>query len=109
MKGDFEGSIYLAFDLELFEVLNVWSIGLNLMRAFEWRERNVCETYYLVVIMQTVEMMSNDPPGTWLSGRSGSSSHIAIMISTMAILVIWPITAIFAMLMTSSRHLNGVS
>ena len=47
MKGDFEGVINLALDLELFKVLNALSRGLNLTRSFEWREWKVCETQYL--------------------------------------------------------------
>jgi hypothetical protein len=49
---------------------------------------------------------SNDPPSTRLPGKDGSYSHIAVEFSIAAILVIWLITATFAMLTTCAQHLH---
>lgn len=54
---------------------------------------------------------SREPPRTWLPGKSGSYSHMAVAFSMATILVIWPMTATFAMLTTCLKQLykNGVS
>jgi hypothetical protein len=43
---------------------------------------------------------SKDLFNTWLSGRDGSYSQIAFVVSTAAIFVIWAITSNFARLIT---------
>ena len=50
--------------------------------------------------------MSSDPPKTRLSGRSGSYSQMAVVVSTAAIFVICPITSIVPKLTTCPRHLG---
>jgi hypothetical protein len=44
-----------------------------------------------------------------LSGRSGSYSQIADVVSTAAIFVIWLITSIFPRLTTCPRHLEDLN
>ena len=54
----------------------------------------------LMAMVRMAAMTSSDPPSTRLSGNEGSYSHIAVMVSTAAIFVMWLITAILAMLTT---------
>jgi hypothetical protein len=54
-------------------------------------------------------MTSSDPPRMWLPGNNGSYSQMAVAVSIAAILVIWLITAMFTMLTTCPKHLNGIS
>ena len=60
----------------------------------------------LIAMVRRVAMTSSELPKTWLSGRAGSYSHIADVVSTAAILVIWPITTTFARLTMCAKHLR---
>jgi len=63
----------------------------------------------LIATVRTDAMTSSNPPRTRLLGNNGSYSHMAVAVSIAVILVIWLITAMFAMLMTCPQHLNGIS
>jgi fucose 4-O-acetylase-like acetyltransferase len=63
----------------------------------------------LIVMVHTDVMTSSDPPRTQLLGNNGSYSYMAVVVSIAVILVIWLITAMFAMLTTCPQHLNGIS
>jgi hypothetical protein len=59
--------------------------------------------------VHTDVMTSSDPPRMQLLGNNGLYSHMAVVVSIAAILVIWLITAMFTMLTTCPQHLNGMS
>jgi uncharacterized membrane protein len=63
----------------------------------------------LIAMVHTDAMTLSDPPRMWLLGNNGSYSHMAVAVLIAVILVIWLITAMFAMLTTCSQHLNGIS
>ena len=65
-----------------------------------------CHT--LTAKVRTAAITSNAPPSTQLSGKLGSYSHIALVVSTVAILVMWLMKATFVRLITWAKHLwNG--
>ena len=78
----------------------------------EWLENTRKSEQFKSTLIATVHMdaMSlSDPPRMWLLGNNRSYSHMAVAVSIAAILVIWLIMAMFAMLMTCPKHLNGIS
>ena len=62
-------------------------------------------TLTLIAMVLIDAMTSRDPPRTRLPGNSGSYTYMAVVFSTAAILVIWPMMATFAMLTTCPKHL----
>ena len=63
----------------------------------------------LIATVRTDAMTSSDPLRMRLLGNNGSYSHMAVAVSIATILVIWLITAMFVMLTTCPKHLNGIS
>ena len=63
------------------------------------------EAWILIAMVRMAAMTSREPPTMRLSGNEGSYSQIAVMVSTAATFMIWPITATSARLMTWAKHL----
>ena len=61
----------------------------------------------LIARVWTMVMTSKDPPRTWLADSWGSFSHIAVIVSTAAILVICDMMSISARLITCLRQLGN--
>ena len=63
------------------------------------------EIHTLMARVQMVAMTSKDPPRTWFTGNLGSYSHMAVVVSTAAILVMWDIMSMLVRFTTCPRHL----
>jgi len=58
-------------------------------------------------MVHTAVMTSRFPPSMQLLGKFGLYSQIAVVVSMVAIFMIWPMTATFDRLTTWLRHLKG--
>jgi len=106
VEGDPKWLLNLALNLELLKVLNTLTWSLNLTESWVDKLRIYSEIWQtLIATVRMAEMTSNDPPSTRLFANEGSYSHIAVVVSIAAILVMWPITATLAMLTTWPKHL----
>ena len=109
VEGDSEWFSNSTVHLKFFKVFNSLPRGLNFMNVcFSKRQRQEKPKYTLIAIMRTAAITSNDPPSTQLLSKSRSYSQIAVAFSTVAILVMWPITSTLARFTMCSRQLLNV-
>ena len=106
MKGDDEGVDKSNLKLEGFECLDALTRRLDLCQQVRWWERNNKKGHTLIASVQIAATTSSELLSIWLSGREGSYSQMAVVVSTAAIFVMRSITATFARLTTWLRHLQ---
>lgn len=112
MQRNPKGSGDTGFDLKLFKVLNPLPGALDLQMGGKNKEgdKKNCVVFLtydtFTARVRIAAITSRDPPRIRLSGKSGSYSQIADVVSTAAIFVMCPITSIFPRLTTCPRHLE---
>ena len=110
VQWDHERYCDAGFHLKFFEIFNTLPRALDLFETESKTEiLRKTRSHTLTARVRIAAMTSSDPPRIRLSGRSGSYSQIADVVSTAAIFVIWLITSIFPRLTTCPRHLEDLN
>ena len=108
VQRNFQRSRKSTTYLNAVEVFDTLSRGLNLKELEFSREQDRKAKLRLTLIarVQIAAITSREPPNTRLSGRVGSYSQIAVVVSIAAIFVMLLITSTLARLTTCAKQLQ---